>query len=138
MSETVVLWLLGQAIFVTLIVVGGFIKLQNENKDEFRKMGERITKLESFKETFEIFGKKAIELMHSPHTPELDAIIEKYQRNQMADADWRRMLELCEQAERDLANPRFERALAAFAVIHCRKRLNMPLDPYHSHSETTL
>ena len=104
-------------------------------------ISNRVTALETefkfWSAVMERITKTAIQVMHSPHTPELDSLIEKYQKGGMSDNDWRSMLRLVEGEERNLNNPRFERALASFVAIHCRKRLGLPLDEFHKHSETT-
>jgi len=104
-------------------------------------ISNRVTALETefkfWSAVMERITKTAINVMHSPHTPELDALIEKYQKGGMTDNDWRAMLKLVEAEEQNLKNPRFERALASFVAIHCRKRLGLPFDQFHQHTEAT-
>ena len=122
MTETQ-MWMLGQF----LIVAGGTVAV-------YVSLAQRITRLETF---FEVFGKKAAQILHSPHTPELDAYLDKYVKNDMQDQDWAKLLGLVELLEHDQTRPKEERALAAMVVIHCRKRLGLPFSCLTSHSETT-
>lgn len=95
---------------------------------------QRITRLETF---FEVLGKKAAQVLHSPHTPELDYHLEKYINGKMQDGDWATLLVLVEEIEHDLTKSKSERALAGFIGIHCRKRLGLPITGSHAHTETT-
>jgi len=100
-------------------------------------ISNRVTALEvSFRfwsGEMERFSKKALAMMHSPHTPELDTLIEKDQNDTMTEDDWRALLALVTTEELNLSNPKFERALAAFAAIECRKNLKIAQLPFHKH-----
>jgi hypothetical protein len=97
-------------------------------------LAQRITRLETF---FEVFGRKAAQILHSPHTPELDNYLEKYIANTMSDGDWIELMKLCDALEICLLKPKEERVLAAIISIHCRKKLGLPLPGMHKHTETT-
>lgn len=97
-------------------------------------LAQRITRLETF---FEVFGRKAAQILHSPHTAELDNYLDKYLANTMVDSDWSELLRLVEDLENDTSKPKEERGLAAIVGVHCRKRLGLPLPNMHHHTETT-
>ena len=95
---------------------------------------QRITRLETF---FEVLGKKAANILHSPHTPELDSFIEKYVSDKMLPDDWQHLLRLVDDVEGNLDRPKEERALAAMVAAACRKKLNLQAVPPHSHLNHT-
>ena len=125
MSESSAAWVAAICAIVTLLgaISGVYVML-----------AQRITRLETF---FEILGKKAAQVLHSPHTPELDRYLEKYIANQMESDDWHKLLALVEEIEHNLENQKAERALAGFIGVHCRKRLGLPVSGNQSHTETT-
>ena len=100
-------------------------------------ISNRVTALEValkfWTQEMEMFSKKAMAMLHSPHTPELDRLIEKDQANNLDEADWKRLLEMATEEEKNLSNPKFERALAAFVSIECRKRLKLAQLPFRKH-----
>lgn len=121
--EPTILWIIGQGI----LLAGGGVTA-------YVLLVQRVTRLETL---FEIFGRKAAQILHSPHTPELDHYLEKYLNNNMSEEDWKKLLVLVELLENDVNKPREERGLAAIISVHCRKRLRLPLPGMKFHTETT-
>ena len=99
-------------------------------------IGERVAGIES---VITLILNKAVRLMHSPHTPEIDALVEKFQYREgdMTSGDWMRLLQLCSEIEKNTKNPKTERAIAMCVVVGCRKRLGLPMGDFHKHTETT-
>ena len=100
-------------------------------------VGERLATLEA---SWAIVSSKMIKLMHSPHTPEIDALVEKFQRDEksMTSTDWMNLLQLSSLVEKDVQAQKAARAIACFCVVECRKRLSLPMEPFHTHEETTI
>jgi hypothetical protein len=125
MSEVMAAWIAAVCAIVAIMGSIGAV---------YVALAQRITRLETF---FEVLGRKAAQVLHSPHTPELDHYLEKYISGKMDDSDWLKLLQLVEVIEVDLKNPKAERALAGFISVHCRKRLGLKMPGIHRHDETT-
>ena len=63
-----------------LLAIAGWLSLLAGLVVSYVALVQRITRLETF---FEVLGKKAANILHSPHTPELDFFIEKYVTDKM-------------------------------------------------------
>ena len=105
--------------FITL--AGGIIGV-------YVSLAQRLTRVETL---FELLGKQAANILHSPHTPELDETLEKYINDALTEEDFKKLLILMDSLENDASKPKEERVLAAIIGVDCRKRLNMAIPPIH-------
>jgi hypothetical protein len=92
----------------------------------------RIVRIET---TFSLYNEKAANILHSPHTPELDVALEQllkcYNENRdMTQDQWANLLRLVEQIENDREIAKGERMLAAMVSTTCRVKLGMTPDGY--------
>lgn len=96
-------------------------------------MDGRMIRLET---TFELWGHKAAGVLHSPHTPVLDALLEKYvsRTYELSNDEWRELNRMCEQIEKDISAPKEERALAAIVSATCHHKLLLPLPKVSLHN----
>lgn len=123
--EPFVFWILGSSVGILSAGVGGYINLV-----------QRVTRVEA---VLALFGEKAAKILHSPHTPELDSLLEKYiSRNyELSFEEWQRLLLFCETIENDKSGGTEERALAAWlsAISHHKLRMPPPSRKMASHAE---
>lgn len=106
MNNEVAMWI-GGILITGAYAVGGFalkIALSAYHHIAMRseEHGEKIVRIETM---LEIQGKTMARSLHSPHTPELDALLEKYYaRNyELSYKEWERLLDLCNRAIEDNA-----------------------------------
>ena len=89
----------------------------------------RITRVETLVSTF---SRKAGEILHSPHTPELDALLEKYVKSyqdrhyELTYAEWEDLKRQCDALENDQTLAKGERLLAAMVSSVCEHKLLLP------------
>lgn len=90
--------------------------------ENHHSLDRRLTKIETL---IEVWGTKAASILHSPHTPELDALLEKYadRHYELTMAEWRRLLDLCEEIERDTTIERERRSLAGWLAMVAHHKL---------------
>src|ERR1700722_13617481 len=71
----------------------------------YASLVQRITKIET---TLDLIGISAAKLLHSPHTPELDELLEKYvsQTYDLTMPEWKRLVVLAKRAEDDSTESR--------------------------------
>jgi hypothetical protein len=131
MNQELILWIFG---FIITGACGGLLGLAkagwsiNDGIQEWQSaMLARVVRLET---TISMFNEKAAAILHSPHTPELDALLEKlamsYKQNlDMPESDWLELLLRTEEIENDLTLPKGERFLAAMTATTCRLRLGL-------------
>lgn len=62
-------------------------------------------------------GAKAAKILHSPHTPELDSLLEKVQTEQLSTSELSRLTMLLEEMENDKTEPLARRELAAHLLV---------------------
>jgi hypothetical protein len=86
---------------------------------------ERLTKLET---VISMMGESAARALHSPHTPELDALLDKYIDNnyELSPAEWGELRQLCVLIEDDKTLARQERMLAGTVKAMCFAALHEP------------
>lgn len=100
MDKEIALWIIG--LFVTVVVapVVGFILTRSFSH------GDRLTKIETdiswIRDTFAVAGKKAARVLHSPHTPVLDALLEKYEAETISWSEVNRLYKMLEDIINDL------------------------------------
>ncbi|MDE2105072.1 MAG: hypothetical protein KGL39_47980 [Patescibacteria group bacterium] len=102
--------------------------LENSQGRDFEK---RISRLETL---VDIWTEKAAKILHSPHTPELDAVLDKLLTATMEHADWKKLADLCGEIENDSERPKEERALAAALAIVAVERFHLPMPPIHKYT----
>lgn len=108
MSTEVILWILGQAIFILGVGIGAYVSIV-----------QRVAKLEVI---MALVGTKAAKILHSPHTPELDALIEKLILDRLDPVDIDRFLEMLLEVENDMNETKAARLASVLARISvCRK-----------------
>lgn len=127
MEKEYILWVLGSIqTIVTGIVVYVFKSLIDDRL--------RIGRLEIILATI---SEKAASILHSPHTPELDALLEKYvNRNyELTPEEWQRLLAMTDDIERDHGVSKGERVLAAILHAVAAHKLFLPPPEIHKHEE---
>lgn len=112
MNQETILWLIAQSAALLGAMVTAYIGVV-----------QRLTRLET---TIALIGVKAARVLHSPHTPQLDRLLEKYiDRNyELTSEEWQELLGRCQAIEDDLSNPKDQRALAAIVSAVCSHKLS--------------
>lgn len=101
MNSEVAMWVGGFLILGAYGVAGAALKIAlaayRHISDRSEEHGEKIVRIETM---LEIQGKTMARKLHSPHTPELDALLEKYyaRHYELNMKEWERLLDLCEAA----------------------------------------
>lgn len=125
MNQTIILWLFGayQSILTLALASGiGWLIL----------IVQRLTKVETI---LALIADKAAAILHSPHTPELDALLEKYcdRTYTMTELEWEKLRRMCGEIEDNLSLPKEERALAAFVGAAAEHELELPVSKPKKH-----
>jgi hypothetical protein len=125
MNQEAILWIFGILITVVTAVLGKLCTAVIDLK-------VRTVRIET---TFSLYNEKAANILHSPHTPELDSALEQllkcYNENRdMTQDQWANLLRLVEQIENDREIAKGERMLAAMVSTTCRVKLGMTPDGY--------
>lgn len=103
MELSVLLWILGGVFICIGFGVTAWVKIiQNQNSHSehalvrHNGLETRVVKIETI---LTMFGKRAATILHSPHTPELDTLLEIYvdRHYELSHAQWKRLKELCEE-----------------------------------------
>jgi hypothetical protein len=132
LSEQVILWFLGEAIVLAGIIVAAYIKLlEGQNRhaanavQRHNDLDNRVVKLETL---INLFGKKAATHLHSPHTPELDVLLDAYidRHYELSREQWQRLRELCDEVTNDKANKGDKVVFAAFLAAVADHKLELP------------
>lgn len=112
MNQETILWLIAQSAALLGAMVTAYIGVV-----------QRLTRLET---TIALMGVKAARILHSPHTPDLDRLLEKYvdRDYELTYEEWTELLARCEAIENDLSNPKDQRALAAIVIAVCSHKLS--------------
>lgn len=136
MNQEATLWIFGTIITLGsgyLVGLTAFIvKNIFDIKDSINESDKRIVRIET---TFSLYNEKAANILHSPHTPELDSalgqLLKCYNENRdMTQDQWANLLHLVEQIENDRDVAKGERMLAAMVSTTCRVKLGMTPDGY--------
>jgi hypothetical protein len=133
MSENIeiILWVLGGVFVCIAAGAGGFLKLYAMIYDLRESLGRLETK-------FEMLGFSAARVLHSPHTPELDALLEKYSEGCMMGEDWMKLEKLVLLIETDVTLPKEERALAGIIRAVCHDKTGRPAEKPKKHDDNTV
>lgn len=120
MNQEAVLWIFGTIITLCTLVIGKLLASVDN-------LTGRVIRIET---TFSLFNEKAANILHSPHTPELDLALEKlvvaYHKNHdLKMEEWRELLRLVELIENDRELLHGERLIAAMISTTCRVKLEM-------------
>lgn len=119
MTQEVAMWIFGFVIVAmgTIISAGVAIVFS---------MSQRLTRVETL---VGAWNTKAAEILHSPHTPELDALLEKFvlsykkQHYDLTDIEWFELLNKTSDIEKDMTLSKGERLLAGFINATCEHKL---------------
>lgn len=107
MTEAVQTWLFGGA-YGFSIVLATFIVRQAIS----------VAKMETtLAVMINMMGKRAAGILHSPHSPELDELIEKFQQDQITDSELQKFCDLLMKMEHDPNIAKGERGLAMGVLI---------------------
>ena len=120
MNQEAVLWIFGTIITLCTLVIGKLLASVDN-------LTGRVIRIET---AFSLFNEKAANILHSPHTPELDLALEKlvvaYHKNHdLKMEEWRELLRLVELIENDRELLHGERLIAAMISTTCRVKLEM-------------
>lgn len=113
MNTDVTLFIAGQAVVILGIGIGAYTSIV-----------QRVTKLEAI---VSLLGDKAAKILHSPHTPELDALIEKHILDKLDNKDLDRFLQMLHDVENDLEEPKAARLAAVLARISVCRQYGRPI-----------
>lgn len=118
MNQEAILWMFGivQTV-ICLAITGGLAWLLI--------IVQRLTKVETI---LALFAEKAAAILHSPHTPELDKLLEKYcdREYELSDSEWRQLMAMTFDIEGFLSHhPLFlgERVEGGFGDSHRNTRI---------------
>lgn len=125
MNQEVAMWLGGFLILGAYGLAGAAFKLAlsayRHIADKTESHSDRIIRLETFAE---IQGRDLARRLHSPHSPVLDRLLEKYydRHYELSTKEWQELLEECQKAIKD--NEGDEKAdFAEFLVGVCHHKL---------------
>lgn len=122
MNQDVILWIFGILIAMMGAVIVGFTGWAFA-------MSQRVTVLET---TLKMLGKTAAEILHSPHTPELDAALEKYLHTyqdrhfELSREEWKDLQRRCQEIINDRELGKGERLLAGIVIEVTKHKLELP------------
>lgn len=88
-------------------------------------MDGRLIRIETM---LELWGHKSAMVLRSPHSPELDGMLDKYVNRdyELTKDEWLRLNCMCEEIESNVSLPKQERALAALISATCHHKLSLP------------
>lgn len=113
MSESLLIWIFG-AVFGCIVAGGAF---------QF-SLANRILRIEIILRSI---NKRAAEILHSPHTPELDVLLERVAEHGSVPVEKKdEFMEMLEEIEKSLSNTKSERLLAALLSCitpHAKKNM---------------
>lgn len=87
---------------------------------------QRVATLEA---RWEMVNKQAAEILHSPHTPELDILLEKLVRTyedrhyELSTVEWSSLQSYCQGIKEDVTEPKGTRLLAGMIYSLCCHKL---------------
>lgn len=118
MEKDIILWIFGILIAVnSTVICGGTVA--------YILTVQRLTKLET---TLEFLGYNAAKALHSPHTPELDYLLEQYARSyeeksyDLPYEDWDKLRKMCDEIVDDKTLAAGYRATAAIVSALCKQK----------------
>lgn len=108
-------------VFQTLAIVGAGLAA-------YIALIQRVTRLEVKFEMFVMMvGEKAARALRSPHTPELDVLLDKYidEHYELTLAEWMMLKNMCdEMASNEVDFSKTERSLAGWIAAVCEHKLS--------------
>lgn len=92
------------------------------------KTAQRITRMED-KMGFiiGICGKRMMSILHSPHTPELDRLIDRFTEDTLSESEVDRLLKMLSEIEHDQNEAKGTRAIALLEQIAVSRKYNRPV-----------
>ena len=90
------------------------------------QMGKDIVKLQTIST---LYSERVATVLHSPHTPEMDALLEKFRdeyirrHGELSREEWQRLAEMTEEIINDSEIPKGERQCAAWINAVCAHKL---------------
>lgn len=133
MNNEIAMWIGGFLILGAYGISGAAFKIAltcyNHISSRTSDHSERIIRLETLSE---IQGKTLARKLHSPHTPELDKLLEGYyERNyELTLKEWERLLELCQQAVKENeGTDKADYAEFLAGICHHKLRHVVPINP---------
>lgn len=119
MEKEIFMWVLGglQAILVAFCV---FV---------LRSCFDNSRRLTIIETMLKLMNKQAAEILHSPHTPELDILLEKLvityedRHFELSVPEWEKMLTICQGIKEDLTEAKGTRLLAGMVYLQCVHKL---------------
>lgn len=130
MEKDVIMWIVGSLEAIMLPAIGWLI---TSHIGMLQSIATLQADARSVKELIEMVGIKVAMRLHSPHTPEYDALAEKFEKNNgvLDPKDWDRMRQLCSDLESDETEPGEKRAMASVMEAVARHKLQdlMKLPP---------
>lgn len=121
-NQEVILWIGG----VCMGLIGGLLLIlwkvvDARHKDHGDKIDTLIKSNATIEAKIELWwkslGSKAAKILHSPHTPELDGLLEKVQAEQLSASELSRLTLLLEEMENDKTEELPRRELAAHLLV---------------------
>lgn len=131
MEKDVILWILGVAQVIVAAGVAWNWKSHNKHQENHTEVIVRLVKLEVL---WSMMNKQAAEILHSPHTPELDLLLEKLvktynDRNyELTCKEWEQLQEMTQKLKEDENEPKGSRLLAAMVYAQCCHKLQLFLN----------
>jgi hypothetical protein len=92
-------------------------------------------RLRALEVSLDFMGKSQARVLRSPHTPELDAYIDKHVAGTLTREDAIKYVELCDEVEQDKSNSKQERACAGGLAVSIRREFRLPMVPIRHHDE---
>ena len=122
MNQEVIMWIFGLAItglFAVLFAVVGSIGNLKDGLADAKKDIAVLTR------TMDLIGINSAKSMHSPHTPDLDALLEKYidRGYELNQSEWTELLNECERRMEDKNESQGYRINAAILAAICHHKL---------------
>src|SRR5580700_3701477 len=114
MDKDIIMWVIGGLV----AFAWGAIKYLNDQLRDTRKsisrLQEQVATLETKMAPFwELMGSKLSKILHSPHTPALDRLLEKFDAKNITEPELCELVTMLRQIQDDRENPMGTRTTAA-------------------------
>lgn len=115
-----------------LTMIGKVNEMAEKFANQVLGVDKRLLRVETL---FEMWGEKAAKFLHSPHTPKLDALLEKYydKHYNLTPEEWTELYDMCREIEENTELPREERSLAGFISMMCAPQIKAEVLPPKKH-----
>lgn len=118
---------MSETVLITILSAYGaaFVGFGAWTVAKIQDMSGRVIRLETI---LSMAGEKAARILHSPHTPELDLLLEHYwdRHYELSDGEWKRLAEICGEIEGNAEADPEKRALAAGLGLLAAHKLRVP------------